>query len=103
LYNKTQNTLVQYPAGKTGVSFTIPNSVTSIGAGAFYYCSSLASVTFQGTIASNNFGEFSYGGWNSPFEGDLRTKFYATNASNGTRGTYTTTAPVDRDSVWTKQ
>jgi hypothetical protein len=34
--------------------------------------------------------------------GDLRTKFYATNSTNGTPGTYTTTAPVNSSSVWTK-
>jgi len=33
----------------------------------------------------------------------LRDKFYATNATNGTAGTYTTTAPVNYDSKWTKQ
>jgi len=35
--------------------------------------------------------------------GDLRDKFYAANPANGTPGTYTTTAPVDDESVWTKQ
>jgi hypothetical protein len=33
----------------------------------------------------------------------LRDKFYATNSTNGTPGTYTTTAPVSASSVWTKQ
>ena len=32
-------------------SITIPNSVTSIGYGAFYWCTSLTSINFQGTIA----------------------------------------------------
>jgi hypothetical protein len=32
-------------------SITIPNSVTSIGYAAFWDCSSLTSITFQGTIA----------------------------------------------------
>jgi len=35
--------------------------------------------------------------------GDLRDKFYATNPTNGTPGTYTTTAPVGESSVWTKE
>jgi hypothetical protein len=70
--------------------------VTSIGDLAFAYCSSLTSVTFQGTIASNNFSFFA-------FSGDLHNKFYATDATNGTPGTYTTTAPVEYSSVWTKQ
>jgi hypothetical protein len=33
----------------------------------------------------------------------LRDKFYATDAMNGTPGTYKTTAPVDSDSVWQRQ
>jgi hypothetical protein len=33
----------------------------------------------------------------------LRDKFYETNPSNGTPGTYTTTAPTSVDSVWTLQ
>jgi len=61
---------------------------------AFHDCTSLTSVTFQGTIDfdidSNNFGSVSV----SPFLGDLRDKFYATDTTNGTPGTYTTTAPV---------
>jgi hypothetical protein len=79
LFDKSTNTLVQYPGGKAGdytipdsvsrieggaiqflgtlgaftdcrflTSVTIPNSVTSIGSGAFYYCSSLAGVYFTG-------------------------------------------------------
>jgi len=120
LYNKAKTILIQTPAGKTG-SVTIPNSVTSIGAGAFMGCTgltsvtipdsvtsigqqafvgctSLTSVTFAGTIASSKFDVYALIN-----EGDLRDKFYATDSTNGTPGTYTTTAPVDRNSVWTKQ
>jgi len=32
----------------------------------------------------------------------LRAKFYASNTTNGTPGTYTTTAPVGISSVWAK-
>jgi len=39
----------------------------------------------------------------TPFLGDLRDKFYATDPTNGTPGMYTTTAPVGNTSVWTKQ
>jgi hypothetical protein len=38
LYNKDKTTLVVYPAGKTGNTFTIPNSVTDISQSAFYRC-----------------------------------------------------------------
>jgi len=34
----------------------------------------------------------------SPFLGDLRDKYLS-----GSKGTYTTTAPVDENSVWTKK
>jgi len=78
-------------------SVTIPDSVTSIGQAAFIACTSLTSVTFQGAIPSSGFNA------SSPFMGDLRDKFYAANPANGTPGTYTTTAPVDDESVWTKQ
>ena len=42
LYNYVQNTLIQCPGARTSV--TIPNSVTSIGEGAFSGCSGLTSV-----------------------------------------------------------
>jgi hypothetical protein len=77
-------------------SITIPNSVTSIGNAAFVNITNLTSVTFQGTIPSSGFVAL-------VFHGDLRAKFYASNSTNGTAGTYTTTAPVNNRSVWTKQ
>jgi hypothetical protein len=121
LYTKDKTTLVVYPAGKTGTSITIPNSITSIAVLAFggctslasvtipnsitgikfitfNGCTSLASVTFQGTIASGEFNSNAF-----PNLGDLRAKFYATDPTNGTPGTYTTTAPVGESSVWTKK
>jgi hypothetical protein len=70
---------------------TIPSSVTRIGIAAFFVCDNLASVTFQGTISSNNFGD-------PAFFGDLRDKYLA-----GGIGTYTTTAPVNENSKWTKK
>jgi hypothetical protein len=52
LFNKDKTTLIQYPGGKQGASYTIPNSVTSIGAGAFYNCSGLTSVTIPNSVTS---------------------------------------------------
>ena len=50
LYNYVQDTLIQCPGAKTSV--TIPNSVTSIGGGAFAYCSGLTSVTIGNSLTS---------------------------------------------------
>jgi hypothetical protein len=72
-------------------SITIPSSVTSIEKNAFASCSSLTSVTFQGTITDANLSVYAFR------LGDLRDKYLA-----GGTGTYTTTAPVDDTSTWTK-
>ena len=77
-------------------SITIPASVTAIEQMAFNQ-SGLTSVTFEGTIANASF--FPGPGSNS-FPGDLRDKFYATNSTNGTPGTYTRTSGSN---TWTKQ
>ena len=106
LYNKLKTEIVAVPQGISGTvtipsgvtsingytfqyytslaSIEIPASVTSIGEGAFSGCTSLTSVTFAGTIASASFSTSS-----STFPGDLRAKFYATNSTSGTPGTYT--------------
>ena len=52
LYNKEKTTLIQYPAGKTDVSYTIPDSVTSIGDSAFTDCTSLTSVDIPNSVTS---------------------------------------------------
>jgi hypothetical protein len=76
-------------------SITIPNSITSIGAGAFSLCTSLISVTFAGYIPSRGFTSGRY----PVFPGDLRDKFYATNSSSGTPGTY---KRASGGSTWTR-
>ncbi len=49
LYNKEKTILIQYAPGKSG-AFIIPDSVTTIGSSAFYYCSSLTSVRIPASV-----------------------------------------------------
>jgi len=77
-------------------NITIPNSVKSIGHWAFIECINLTRVTFESLINLSFFHT-------NAFLGDLYNKFYEIDPNNGTSGTYITTAPVSRDSVWTKE
>ena len=47
LYSKDMKTLVQYPAGKAGSTFTLPNSVTKLAGSSFAGASSLEDVTLN--------------------------------------------------------
>ena len=58
LYSKDGTTLIQYAIGKTATSFTIPDSVTSIGDWAFENCTSLASVVIGDSVTSIGGGAF---------------------------------------------
>ena len=59
LYTKDGKTLIQYAIGKSATSFVIPDSVTSIGDGAFADCSSLTSVTIPDGVTSISSSAFS--------------------------------------------
>jgi hypothetical protein len=52
LFNKDKTTLICYPAGKTGATYTIPSSVTSIDSYAFSYCSGLTSMVIPNSVTS---------------------------------------------------
>jgi hypothetical protein len=51
LFDKNQTILIQWPTANGG-SYVIPNSVSSIGDGAFEYCSKLASITIPNGVSS---------------------------------------------------
>ncbi|MDR1778286.1 MAG: leucine-rich repeat protein, partial [Clostridiales Family XIII bacterium] len=51
LYNKNKTVLLEYPAGKAG-AYTIPNTVTSIGEGAFAGSASLTGITIPASVTS---------------------------------------------------
>jgi hypothetical protein len=51
LYNKNQTEMVTYPDGMTGTSYIIANTVTSIGASAFQFCS-LATVSIPDSVTN---------------------------------------------------
>ena len=51
LFNKDKTILIQYPGGKQG-AYTIPNSVTYIGLGAFSGCGSLTTIEIPGSVTS---------------------------------------------------
>jgi hypothetical protein len=52
LFNKDATAIITYPAGKQSATYTIPDSVTSIGDSAFSFCSSLSSVTIGDSVTS---------------------------------------------------
>lgn len=58
LYSYDGTTLIQYALGKTESSFTVPDGVTNIGAGAFYSCSLSSIILPDGvtTIGKSAFG-----------------------------------------------
>jgi hypothetical protein len=59
LFNKAQTTLIQFPSGKTLSSYTIPSSVTSIAAYAFYGNNNLTSMTIPTGVTSIGLSTFS--------------------------------------------
>ena len=52
LFNKNKTRLVQYPAGKPGTSYIIPDSVKSIAPSAFYGCTNLKSIVMPDKVTT---------------------------------------------------
>lgn len=50
LFDKKKTKLIRYPEGKLEISYTIPNSVTSIGYNAFRNCAGLTSITIPNSV-----------------------------------------------------
>ena len=60
LFNKTGTELIKYPDGKSENSYTLPSTVTRVGAGAFRDNTSLTSVTLDENLTE--IGEEAFGG-----------------------------------------
>ena len=60
LFNKGMTSLDCYPVKKSGSSYTIPESVTTIGFYAFSGCTGLTNITFTESITKIEPGAFSY-------------------------------------------
>ena len=58
LFNKDKTILIEYPVGKQESSYSIPNSVISIGDFAFHYCTGLSSVTIPQSVTSIGYSAF---------------------------------------------
>ena len=52
LFNKGVTTLIAYPMGRAGTSYTMPDSVSHIGEYGFYDCTYLTSLIFNGNAPS---------------------------------------------------
>jgi hypothetical protein len=60
LFNASQSTLIQYPLGLLGGTYTVPNSVTNIGSGAFKFALWLTKIYFTGNAPSYGASAFSF-------------------------------------------
>jgi len=58
LFNKKGTKFVAYPTGKTDTSYTIPETVTSIGYSAFQGCKNLTSVIIPANVSIIDFNAF---------------------------------------------
>jgi hypothetical protein len=60
LFDKSQDTLIQYPAGNLATSYVMPNTVTNIGMESFYGCPHLVNVTLGTNVTIVGGAAFEY-------------------------------------------
>ena len=60
LFSKSQTSIIKYPEGKEGASYTIPSGVTSIAEFAFCHSENLTSITIPASVRSIGDSVFSY-------------------------------------------
>jgi BspA type Leucine rich repeat region (6 copies) len=60
LFDASQSTLIQYPRGLGASSYTVPNSVTNIGSGAFEFSFYLTKIYFMSNAPSYGASAFSF-------------------------------------------
>lgn len=58
LFDKAQDTLIQYPPGLTNANYTIPNGVTTLQGDAFSDCVSLVNITIPNGVTNIGLGVF---------------------------------------------
>jgi hypothetical protein len=60
LFDKSQDILIQYPAGNLSISYSMPETVTNIGVEAFFGCPNLTSVTIGTNVTIISGAAFEY-------------------------------------------
>ena len=101
LFNKNKTELIKYPVAKTISEYSVPDSVTRIGAIAFGDCTSLASIRIPNSVTSIGGSAFNrcsslaniyYKGteeqWNAIAKGDSWNRNMGSNVEGGTVVTY---------------
>ena len=87
LFNQNKTRLICYPAQKTGNSYTIPDSVTSIGDQAFYACTRLTNITIPDSVTRIGYYAFynctkltdiRYGGYTAQWQNIVKMSSWST-------------------------
>lgn len=103
LFNGDATELIRYPVNKGGVSYAVPDGVTTIGHSSFYKVVRLASVTFPASLESVGTHAF-YGSTltSAVFRGDAPSVYIATQSWNYSFEKNTTTLYYDPSTAgWT--